>query len=160
MVKSPRSLSERALRLVAIRDYTRTELERKLNVYVVDDPEQQAILERVLDNFAAKGFISETRVIESTLNGNKGKLGTARVIGQLRNRGVSEEGLVNAAQQLRETELERAQYAWRKKFEGIKVPDSGPAAATHYAKQMRFLMSRGFSGDIAYKVINSAGEQD
>jgi regulatory protein len=148
------SLKACALRYLALREHTRAELERKLAPHVADDPARQTELARALDELTAKGFISEARVVESTLYVRAGKLGAARVLNELRRKGVGHAALADAAEILRDTELERARAVWHKKFGGA----SGMAASSDHtaaarAKQLRFLAARGFSGDIARQVV-------
>ncbi|MGA8784485.1 MAG: RecX family transcriptional regulator, partial [Polaromonas sp.] len=51
---------------------------------------------------------------------------------------------------LKGSELERAREVWRRKFDG-------PAAdAAGRAKQMRFLATRGFGGDVIRRVVSQA----
>ena len=47
-----------------------------------------------------------------------------------------------------ENEFDRALGVWKKKF------GSKPVDASEKAKQIRFLMQRGFSGDIIRRVLN------
>ncbi|MFY9511403.1 MAG: recombination regulator RecX, partial [Rubrivivax sp.] len=65
------SLKGRALRYLAQREHSRAELERKLARYAEDQPEATAAeqIGRALDELAAHGFLSETRVAESVLAG-------------------------------------------------------------------------------------------
>src|ERR1035437_1792181 len=58
------SLKGRALRLLSRREYSRLELEHKLQQYEVA-PGELAV---ALDELQAKGFISEQRVLESVVN--------------------------------------------------------------------------------------------
>jgi len=155
------SLKACALRCLARREHTRAELERKLAPHAADDPPRQAELARVLDELAAKGLISEARVVETTLHARAGKLGAARVLGELRRKGVGDAALAEAAETLRDTELARARAVWRKKFGSQPPPvmSGGLAAAAVRAKQLRFLAARGFSGDIARQVVQG-GEED
>ena len=151
----PPSLKARALRLLAQREHSRAELERKLAPYLpegVDEP--AAELARVLDELAAKGFISEARVAESLIHRRAGRLGTNRVLQELRGKGLGDELLAEAATSLRATEFERAREVWRKKF-GAPAED-----AAGRAKQMRFLAARGFSGETARRVIAGADDED
>ena len=53
---------------------------------------------------------------------------------------------------LRETELSRAQDVWRKKF------GRPPEDAAERAKQMRFLITRGFAAEVVRRVIQ--GDDD
>jgi regulatory protein len=146
------TLKARALRLLALREHTRAELERRLAPHVADDPARQAELTRALDELAAKGLISEARVVESTLHARAGKLGAARVLHELRRKGVGAAALADASETLRETELERARAVWRKKFGGQSDAD--------HAKQLRFLAARGFSGDIARQVVRGGENEE
>jgi len=159
MIGPQPSLKARALRLLALREHTRTELERKLAPHAADTPARQAELARTLDELAAKGLISEARVVESTLHARAGKLGAVRVLDELRRKGVGGAALADAAETLRDTELERARAVWRKKFGGQPDAVAGNRAAAR-AKQLRFLAARGFSGDIARQVVRGAEEPD
>ena len=58
------SIKGRALRLLALREHTRAELEQKLARH---DPDPDELMQ-ALDDLQAKGFISEARVVESVLH--------------------------------------------------------------------------------------------
>ena len=62
--------------------------------------------------------------------------------------GVDEKTLDEAKGVMSENEFDRALGVWRKKF------GSKPADASEKAKQIRFLMQRGFTGDIIRRVLN------
>ncbi|MDR0276139.1 MAG: recombination regulator RecX [Burkholderiaceae bacterium] len=148
MKQSSLSLKGRALRYLAAREHSRAELERKLapHAAALDDPSE---LSRVLDELADKGFISEQRVAESVLRHRAGKLGGARVLQELRAKGLGEQALCDAAGQLRATELERARAVWARKF---GTPPQNPS---EQARQMRFLAARGFAFETARKVLGA-----
>ena len=101
------SLKGRALRYLAAREHSRAELQAKLARHVTYEDEPGA-LTRVLDELAAKGFINEARVAESLLHRRAGRLGQARVLQELRAKGLPDEIMADAADQLRTTELARA----------------------------------------------------
>ena len=143
------SLTGRALRLLSSREHSRAELERKLAPHA---PEPGA-LAKVLDSLEAKGFINETRVLESVVHRRASKLGASRIKQELQAKGLEPEAVAEAVQALRATELARAREIWRKKF------GRQPADAAERAKQMRFLASRGFGGDTVHKVV-SGGDDD
>ena len=144
------SLKNRALRLLTRRDYTRAELIRRLSGADVDADELNA----VLDALERDGWLSDARAAESLLRRRGARLGGARVLHELREKGVGGDLLEQAAQTLRGSELERAQAVWRRKF---GVP---PADAKERARQLRFLAGRGFSGEVAYRVLRAAGDGD
>ena len=147
------SLKGRALRYLAAREHSRAELATKLSRHVgpEDDPDAVA---RVLDELAAKGFIDEARVAESVLHRRAGRLGGARVLQELRAKGLPDAVVADAAAQLRSTELARAQAVWRRKF------GQPPADAAERARQLRFLAARGFSGDVARRALGGAADDD
>jgi regulatory protein len=142
------SLKGRALRYLAAREHSRMELERKLKPHA-ESAEQLA---QVLDDLAAKDFISEARVVESVINRRSAKFGAARVKHELLGKGLDAELVLEAMNGLKATEVERAREIWRRKFDG-----PAPEAAGR-AKQMRFLAARGFSGDTIRKVVSSVEE--
>lgn len=142
------SLKGRALKLLAAREHSRAELERKLAPH----EETPGELARVLDELQTRGFISEARVVESVLHRRAARLGAARVRQELQAKGISAEAVAQAVQALRVTEVERAREVWRRRF-GAPAPD--PAGR---AKQMRFLAARGFSGEVIRRVIGGGDD--
>jgi len=144
MAQPPLSLTGRALRLLGSREHSRAELEKKLQPHETEP----GALAKVLDTLQAKGFINEERVLESVLHRRAAKLGTQRIKQELRAKGLDPAAVAQAVDQLRGSELERAREVWRKKF---GVP---PVDAAERAKQLRFLASRGFAGDILHRVVS------
>jgi regulatory protein len=136
------SLKGRALRLLSQREHSRVELERKLAAH----EEEPGSLARALDELEAKGFISEERVVASVIHRRASKLGAARVQQELAAKGLSAESMSLALEQLRVTEFERARDVWSRKF-GESATDP-----KERAKQMRFLLSRGFAAEVVRKV--------
>jgi len=143
MAFDPPSLKGRALRLLSAREHSRRELERKLSQF----EEEPGSLALALDELQAKGFISEQRVLESVLNRRADKLGAARIKQELQSKGLDAQTVAAALDDLRATELVRAQALWRKKF-------GAPATeARELARQMRFLAARGFGGEVIRRVV-------
>jgi len=140
--RSGPSLKGRALRLLALREHTRSELEKKLARHEPDPDE----LRQALDELEAKGFICEQRVLESVLHSRATRLGTRRVRQELQAKGVSEQGLAEAVARLRDTELARAREVWRKKFGQLATEPK------ERARQARFLLARGFAGEVVRRV--------
>jgi len=143
MAMPPPSLKGRALRLLSNREHSRAELEAKLKPH----EEEPGSLARALDELQAKGVISEQRVIESVLNRRASKLGVARIRQELQGKGLDPQAVSAALATLKSTELERAREVWRKKF---GEPASSPQET---ARHMRFLATRGFSGDVIRRVV-------
>ncbi|MEY4364078.1 MAG: Regulatory protein RecX [Pseudomonadota bacterium] len=142
------SLKARALKLLSMREHTRLELERKLRAHA-ETPEQ---LSQALDALQAKGFINEARVVESVLHRRAARLGASRVRQELQAIGVADVAIAEAVEHLRSTELARAREVWEKKF-GAPAQD-----AKERAKQIRFLISRGFGAEVVRRVVAGADD--
>ena len=152
------SLKGRALRLLSGREYSRAELVKKLKPFETTPGE----LDKALDELQAKDFINEQRVVDSVLHRRSAKLGTARIKQELQSKGLDAGAVLDAVDLLKSTELERAREVWRKKF-GTPTQSSPADAkerAKERAKQIRFLLSRGFGAEVIHKVVASAGEDD
>ena len=141
------SLKGRALRLLAAREQSRSELEKKLKPFE-ETPGQIA---QVLDELQAKDFISEARVIESVINRRQAKMGGSRIKRELQDKGLDAGIVAEAINSLKTTELARAREVWRKKFDSKTDACTSPADK---AKQMRFLAARGFGADAIRRVLS------
>jgi len=143
------TLRERALRLLARREHARAELARKLAPHA----ESGEALEALLDDLTARRLLSDERYVEMRLNARAARYGNARLAYELRTQGVSEE-LLAAALAENDDELVRARAVWQRKF-GEQPRDAGERA-----RQMRFLLSRGFSGETVRRVLRGDFEDD
>ena len=150
MVFTTLSLKGRALRLLSQREHSRAELVAKLAPHVQDGDDLAA----VLDDLQARDFISEARVAESVVHRRAAKLGTQRLVQELRGKGLDEDLVRATADRLRATELARAQAVWQQRFGG--QPATRPEER---ARQMRFLAARGFAGDVVRRVVRGAGDE-
>ncbi len=156
----PPSLKGRALRLLSGREYSRTELERKLKPH----EECPGLLGKALDELQAKGFISAQRVLDSVIHRRSAKLGAARIRQELQTKGLDPDAVKAAINALQATEFERAQVIWRRKFgaaaaSATAIADAqATAGAAERAKQMRFLMARGFGSDTIRRVIAAGSD--
>ena len=124
------------------------ELERKL-LQFEEEPGQLA---KVLDDLAAKGFLDDQRAADTFAHRRGQKLGAARVVAEMKARGIESEAIAQTAAELKTTELARAREVWRRKF-GEVAEDSAERS-----KQMRFLIARGFSAEIIRRVVAGADE--
>lgn len=143
------TLRERALRLLARREHARAELARKLAPHAESDEALAALL----DDLTARRLLSDERYVEMRMNARAARYGNARLAYELRTQGVADE-LVAAALAAGDDELSRARAAWQRKF-GVGAADDGDRA-----RQMRFLLSRGFSGETVRRVLRGDFEDD
>lgn len=159
----------RALRALARREHTRVELAHKLRTpsrwagaqaaacgaqSASEPPEAQALdalIQAVLDDLQARGWLSEARVVEGVLHSRAPRLGWRRLRAELQQRGVSDDALQAAAAELRESELGRAQAVWARRF------GSAPRDARERAAQARFMLARGFEAATLRAIWQAAG---
>jgi regulatory protein len=144
-----RSLKGRALGYLSRREYSRSELARKLKPFV----EETDSLDTLLDSLEAENWLSDSRFAESLIHRRSSRLGASRIVGELKQHAVDQTLVEEASAQLRETELARAQTVWQKKFGRL------PETAAERAKQARFLASRGFSGATIGKILKGIDEE-
>jgi regulatory protein len=145
------SLKGRALKLLAAREYSRQELERKL---AAREPAPDAgELQRALDELQARGFLDEQRVVDSIVHRRAGRLGVGRIRQELQSKGIDAERVAVAVASLNASEFERAREVWRKRFGEF------PQDAGQRAKQARFLAARGFSGEVVRRVLNTPDDE-
>lgn len=144
-----RSLKGRALGYLSRREYSRSELARKLKPFV----EEADSLDTLLDTLEAENWLSDSRFAESLVHRRSSRLGASRIVGELKQHAVDQTLVEEASAQLRETELARAQAVWQKKFGRL------PETAAERAKQARFLASRGFSGAMIGKILKGIDEE-
>ncbi len=149
-LSSPLSLKGRALRLLAQREHSRSELEAKLARHVQEGDDLHA----VLNELQARDFINAGRVAESVVHRRAARLGTQRVVQELRAKGLDDTLVRETAERLRGSEAARALAVWRQRF------GTPPETPQERARQMRFLAARGFPGDVVRRVIGGRMEAD
>jgi regulatory protein len=137
-----------ALKLLARREHTRAELERRLAPYAT--PEEIGV---VLDRLQQNKLQSDARFADAFVAARSRRYGNARLRYDLRARGVDAELIDQALAVPAADELARATEIWRRKFDGP------PADARDYARQARFLQFRGFGPDVLKQILRSIREQ-
>ena len=144
-----RSLKGRALGYLSRREYSRAELSRKLMPFV----EEADSLDALLDLLESESWLSDSRFAESLVHRRSSRLGSNRIVGELKRHAVGQTLIEEASAQLRETELARAQAVWRKKYGQL------PETQAERARQARFLAARGFSGATIGKILKGLDEE-
>ena len=137
------SLRERALRHLARRDHSRAELARKLAAHG-DADEIDAVIERM----GELGLQSDTRYAEAFVRGKAGRFGASRLRSELARRGIDRDLIDEAiAGECVESEADRARAVLRGRF------TEPPADAREWARQARFLQTRGFAPELIRKLL-------
>lgn len=155
--KQSPSLKARALRLLSLREYSRKSLAAKLAesearwaklTEAEVDPQVSALsIEAVLDDFEARGWLSDQRFAEALVRRRSERYGVRKIQEDLQRSGVDAKQSAKLLMDLKETEFERAYGLWVKKY-GAKAQDQRARA-----RQYRFLASKGFSLEVVTKII-------
>jgi regulatory protein len=149
------SLKARAVGLLSRREHSRQELERKLTPYA-ESPESLAA---VLDALTREGWQSDARFIQGWVHRKSSEQGAARIVRDLKQHGMTAEAIATVQLDLKDSEFARAQAVWARKFSGKPTTlgqssnVSSQETQAEYAKQGRFLASRGFSMEVIHRVL-------
>jgi len=144
------SLKGRALRYLSQREHSRLELGRKLARYAEEGDDVEALLDFLEKN----NWLSQERFAESLINRRAARFGNSRVMAELQSHGVKGEALDDIKASLADSETARASEVWQRKFGTVA------ADAAERAKQMRFLLQRGFSQRAARAAMQGAPDDD
>jgi regulatory protein len=158
------SLKARALRLLSMREYSRKGLATKLQESAArmlklkpseEDAEEltpvtslKVQIEAVLDDFEARGWLSDQRFAEALVRRRSERFGTRKIQDELAQAGVDSAKTIGLLKNLKETEYQRAYELWQRKFGVIATEQK------ERARQYRFLASKGFSSDVVSKVVS------
>jgi regulatory protein len=140
-----KELRTRAVALLARREHSRAELARKLASHGLQED-----IVNVLAELENEGLLSNERAAAAYVRAHGDRFGAARLHQDLRQRGLDLAMAGTAVDDLA-GELERARAIWARKFARV------PADAREWARQARFLQSRGFAVDIIRRVLKTAG---
>jgi regulatory protein len=166
--KQSPSLKARALRLLSMREYSRKGLAAKLEESAArmlkfqtptgDSEVLEPVIplttqiEAVLDDFEARGWLSDQRFAEALVRRRSERFGTRKIQDELAQAGVDSAKTIDLLRNLKETEYQRAHDLWLRKFGALAIEQK------ERARQYRFLASKGFSSDVVSKVV--AGRPD
>ena len=137
-----------AMDLLARREHGRVELARKLRQRGAGDEH----IETALDRLSEEGLLSEARYLESFISYRaRSGFGPQRIRDDLSQRGLAR---ADVDQALRDSGIdwrEGLRETWQRKFAGQL-----PGDARERAKQMRFLVYRGYPMDLVGQLLRGA----
>ena len=127
-----------AIRLLALREHSRYELQRKLTARYTDNP----LLEQILDALQARDLLSDKRFTQqySEQRIRKG-YGPLRIRAELEERGIQSELMAPFLDLPAAEWQEQLQITAQRKFGEIQAQDQ-----REQARRARFLQARGFPG--------------
>lgn len=138
---TPEKLKARALRYLVRREHSRAELARKLAPHAASPADLDAILDQLL----SRKQLSDERFAEERARSLSRKFGSARIVRDLKSKGVEESVAERAASG--ENDLEKARAILARKYRA-------PARSREEtAKRARFLQGRGFTYDTIKRAL-------
>ena len=150
MARPQLSLKGRALRYLSMREHSRSELALKLSRYAQESDDVSALL----DTLETLNFLSTERFSESLVNRRQARFGNQRILAELKSHGVAREQIDSVKASLAESEAIRATEVLDRKFL-LKAVDH-----QERAKQMNFLLQRGFSSKSIQIALRANREED
>ncbi len=134
--------------MLARRDLSRAELQQRLRARGIAD----AMVAETLDEFERLGYLSDARCAEGVVAQRAGRYGKRAIARDLSDRRVAPSVAREALGALESRdELADATALWSRRF------GKPPQDEREKARQLRFLMSRGYSAATAFKVLRTAG---
>ncbi|MBK8640520.1 MAG: regulatory protein RecX [Chromatiaceae bacterium] len=144
------AVRNQALRLLASREHSRRELERKL----LARGYEAAVLAGVLDALTETGLLSDERMAEAYVAGRLRKgFGPLRLRQELRERGLDDD-LIGPC-------LDRSASDWLELMTRVAARKFGPGRVTdrkELARRARFLEYRGFPPDLVGRYLRGGSE--
>ena len=137
---------EAGVRLLARREHSSLELARKLG----SRGHEQRVIELVLDRLVRQGYLSDERFTEMFVRQRceQGQ-GPVKIVSDLAERGIDE--------RLARYYLDQQSVDWIEQARAVRVRRFGeafPDDRREWARQARFLASRGFSAEQVYSVLD------
>lgn len=144
-----RTLKERAVALLARRDYSRAELAKRLAATGAPHDE----IEATLNALAASNLLCDARAAAAVVHRRAEKYGRRAIAHALREKGVDAATTALALAALPREDFALARAVWARRF------DAPPHDDRDKARQARFLLSRGFSHATTFKVLGEVAKR-
>jgi regulatory protein len=146
--RSPGTLRERAIALLARRDYARTELRQRL-LRGDHGAVARAEVDALLDELVALGYLSDERFAQTTVTRKSGSYSRRAIAEGLKAQGVASETVAEALAGAGVDDDVALLALWQRRF------GRAPRDEREKARQVRFLQSRGFDLSAIFKLLRS-----
>ena len=146
--RPPRTLKQRAVGMLARREYSRAELAARLAAGGGNRDE----IDPVLDELERAGYLSDARFASAVVRQKSGGYAKRAIAHALREKGVAAPAAQEALATLDgEDEFAQALALWQRRF------GKAPVDEREKARQVRFLVSRGFATSVVFRLLRAAG---
>jgi regulatory protein len=143
------SLRAQAIRLLARREYARSELQQKL--IAKGAPERDVGL--LLDELVAQGLLSDARYARAKAASKSAAFGRRRIAEELKAKGVARADIETALCEAEVDDEATLRAVWQRRF------GRAPVDARDEARQVRFLQARGFALSAILRLLRAGAKR-
>jgi regulatory protein len=153
IIYDEKQLYRYGLNRLSERDFGKQELMDKMARLQPD----KDMIGRVAEKLIEMGYLSDERRAEAMIRMGEGREGLQKIVSRLKDKGIDPEVIAKKIEEFKEkqssgdteTELEKAHRLLSRKFEVVE--------REQHQKALRFLVTKGFSFDVAQKAIKNLG---
>ena len=146
MTSAPVSLRAQAIRLLARREYARSELEHRL--IAKGAPRNEVGF--VLDELIAQGYLSDARYARAMATEKAGGYSRRSIAEALKAKGIARTDIERALVEAEADDGKALRAVWQRRF------GKPPTDEREKARQVRFLQARGFALSAIFKLLREA----
>ena len=146
MISAPVSLRAQAIRLLARREYARSELEQRL----IGKGGPRSEVSVVLDELIAQGYLSDARYARAMATQKAGGYSCRSIAEALKAKGIARIDIERALAEADADDEKALRALWQRRF------GRPPADEREKARQVRFLQARGFALSAIFKLLREA----
>jgi len=143
------SLRAQAIRLLARREYARSELRQKL---IAKGAATQEV-EVLLDELVARGYLSDARCAQETVARKSGTLARRSIEATLRAKGIARADIDRALAEAAIDDDAALRALWQRRF------GHPPSDERDLARQVRFLHARGFAVTAILRLLRACASE-
>ena len=141
-------LKKRALYYLGKREYSRLELQKKINAFAQELEIDTNNIKNILNDLEGNDWLSDQRFTEQFIFSKKNKYGVNKIRYELKMRGVDEAIINSELIKIKSEDYSLAKKIWSKKFDDI------PHSQEERNKQIRFLQGRGINLELIHKILS------
>jgi len=141
-------LKKRSLYYLGKREYSRLELQKKINAFAEELKLDTQNIKNLLNDLEGNNWLSDQRFTEQFIFSKKNKYGVEKIRYELKMRGVDDTIINSELVKIKSENYSLAKKIWAKKF------DNTPHSQEERNKQIRFLQGRGINIELIHKILS------
>lgn len=141
-------LKKRALYYLGKREYSRLELQKKINAFAQELELETQNIKNILNDLEVNDWLSDQRFSEQFIFSKKNKYGIDKIRYELKIRGVDDAIINSELVKIKSDNYSLAKKIWAKKF------DDTPHSQEERNKQIRFLQGRGINIELIHQILS------